>query len=130
MASPKKESIELLIEQLAFLQSGGYTPRKDGCSPRLLQDSPSCPNFQRSESERTPCAGCELLRFVPPKDRAEARPCQHIQLNAQKETPEMLFFWGTPAEQKVKLRHWLVNEIFRLTESKRQQQKQFICDAT
>jgi hypothetical protein len=111
MANTAKMSLDLLVEQLAFLQSGGYSQRLDGCTPRLLQDSPSCPNFRVASPERVACSDCALLRFVPARDRDEARPCQHIPLNRAQETLEMLFYWASHDEQKRKLRSWLLQQI-------------------
>lgn len=109
------DPVEILVRELHYLDSGVYRPRKDGCSIRIFQDSPSCPNFHRRVSERVACDECALIQFVPPEDRDEVRPCQFIQLNEQKETPEMLFYWGTAREQLVKLRDWLLCEIYRRT---------------
>ena len=113
------KALDLLLAELYYLDSGVYGERKDGGSFRLFQDSPSCPNVHKRMRDRTPCDDCPLLQFVPPDDRDEVRPCQFIQLNQQKETPEMLFYWGTQRELKMKLRDWLLHEIFRRQESRR-----------
>lgn len=70
------------------------------------------------------------MRFVPPADRDEARPCQHIRLNDRKETPEMLFYWTTPAEQRRKLRAWLLQEILVRRRAHDLDQKEGLSDAT
>jgi hypothetical protein len=129
-AANEKSTLEILLEQLHFLEGGGYGPRKDGCTPRLLQDSPSCPNHQRASAEAIACEDCDLMRFVPAADRDEARPCQHIRLNDRKETPESLFYWTNPAEQRRKLRAWLLQEIFVRTRAQEHATAQQLDDAT
>jgi hypothetical protein len=119
MNPPKADAIDLLLAELQYLDLGVYGDRKDGGTFRLFQDSPSCPNFHKRAWERIPCDECPLLQFVPPHDRDELYPCQSIPLNAQKETPEMLFYWGTKREMKTKLRDWLLREIFRRSEARR-----------
>lgn len=119
MNSAKPNALDLLLAELYYLDSGIYGERKDGGRFRLFQDSPSCPNFHKRTWERVPCDECPLVQFVPPDDRDELRPCQFIQLNEQKETPEMLFYWGTEREMKLKLRDWLLREIFRRKDTQR-----------
>jgi len=130
MAGPTNNPIEILVRELQFLDSGVYSPRREGGSFRIFQDSPSCPNFHRRVSERVQCDECPLIQFVPPEDRDEVRPCQFIQLNEQKETPEMLFYWGTAREQRVKLRDWLLCEIFRRTRTAHNNTSSIPIDAT
>ena len=131
MDEPTQTALDLLLAELHYLDSGIYAPRKDGGSFRIFQDSPSCPNFHRRAYERIPCDECALLQFVPPADRDEVRPCQYIQLNEHKETPEMLFYWGTQRELKSKLRDWLLREIFRRRENmQRHAAQQFPPQAT
>jgi len=122
--------LDLLLAELHYLDSGIYGERRDGGRFRLFQDSPSCPNFHKRTWERVPCDECPLVQFVPLNDRDEIRPCQLIQLNEQKETPEMLFYWGTEREMKLKLRDWLLREIFRRKDTQRQQPASVPHDAT
>jgi hypothetical protein len=124
------QPLDLLLAELHYLDSGIYGERRDGGRFRLFQDSPSCPNFHKRTWERVPCDECPLVQFVPPNDRDELRPCQFIQLNAHKETPEMLFYWGTELEMKLKLRDWLLREIFRRKDAQRQQPAIVPHDAT
>jgi len=130
MNPAKPNAIELLLAELRYLDLGFYGERKDGATFRLFQDSPSCPNFHKRTWERVPCDECPLMQFVPLDDRDELRPCQFIQLNEQKETPEMLFYWGTKREMKTKLRDWLLHEIFRRAEARRRHAAGAPIDAT
>jgi hypothetical protein len=108
--APRRDRLELLMDELEFLDAGGYELRSS--SFRMFKDSPSCPNFGNNE-RHVPCSECELAEFATPNERDELDCCQSIPLNRDGDTPEMLYNWGTPQEQKRYARMWLLQEIAR-----------------
>jgi hypothetical protein len=111
MATTRREPLELLMDELEFLDAGGYELKHPF---RLFKDSPSCPNFG-SKERYIACSECELAEFAPEAVRDELDCCQEIPLNHNGDTPEMLFNWGTPAEQKRYVRAWLLQQIAKST---------------
>jgi hypothetical protein len=110
MATGRREHLALLMDELEFLDGAGYELK--GSSFRIFKDSPSCPNFG-NETRCIPCSECELADFAPASERDELDCCQTISLNRDGDTPEMLFNWGTPSEQKRYARMWLLQQIAR-----------------
>jgi hypothetical protein len=109
MSRQHRELLEVLIDELAFLDHAGYdrTPVR-----RLFEDSPSCPNFGDA-TKPVPCTECELIRLVPVEDRDEPAACRNIVLNRDGDTPETLFNWGDTDERRQVARNWLVQQIAR-----------------
>jgi hypothetical protein len=110
MTTSRREHLALLMDELEFLDAGGYELKNS--SFRIFRDSQSCPNFGNSERSIL-CSECELADFAPPNERDEPECCQSIPLNRDGDTPEILFNWGTPAEQKRTARMWLLQQIAR-----------------
>jgi len=111
MSREKRELLEKLKFELAFVEDGGYgrsvrTPHK-ATSP--FQDSLTCLNF--GDPSRThPCAECILMQYVPESRKDEDVPCHHIPLDPESRTIANLE--GTEAEEVLK--RWLRDEISRL----------------
>jgi hypothetical protein len=87
MAKDDRDLLELLREELSFIEQGGYgrsvrTPWKPTST---FQDSLTCINYGYPYRAH-PCAECHLIDFVADTDRTEAIPCHHIPLNAQGDT--------------------------------------------
>lgn len=115
--------LELLREELTFLDSGGYK-RSPGSPWRcryIFEESPSCPNY----SDRTrshPCIDCWLMEFVAPELREEQVPCRFVQLTSDGVTVDSLYRYSTPVETEQVLRNWLqqrIHEIERELEAAR-----------
>ena len=87
MSEEKRELLEKLKFELAFVEDGGYgrsvrTPHKP-TSP--FQDSLTCLNF--GDPSRThPCAECILMQYVPESRKGEDVPCHHIPLDQESST--------------------------------------------
>src|ERR1039457_1329740 len=82
MSEEKRELLEKLKFELAFVEDGGYgrsvrTPHKP-TSP--FQDSMTCLNFG-DPLRAHPCAECVLMRYVPESRKGEDVPCHHIPLD-------------------------------------------------
>jgi hypothetical protein len=107
MATARRETLELLLDELEFLDAGGYDLKRPF---RLFKDSPSCPNFG-SNDRYIECSECELAQFAPEAARDELDCCQEIVLNHNGDSAERLYNWGTPEEQKRCARAWLLQQI-------------------
>jgi hypothetical protein len=111
MSAEKRELLEKLKFELAFVEDGGYgrsvrTPHK---STSPFQDSLTCLNF--GDPSRThPCAECILMQYVPEPHKGEEVPCHHIPLDRENRTLATLD--ATEAEEVLK--KWLRQEISRL----------------
>ena len=112
MSAEKRELLEKLKFELAFVEDGGYgrsvrTPHK---STSPFQDSLTCLNF--GDPSRThPCAECILMQYVPESRKGEDVPCHHIPLDQERRTIATLD--ATEAEEVLK--RWLRQEINRLS---------------
>ena len=108
-----KELLQLLKDELSFLEAGGY--RLPGWKPPLVfEDSPTC---IRHGSGRCSEAGCLLLQFVPPAQQSASVPCRHIVLGESGETVDSLYTTGTTEELEYALRCWLQARIKELESS-------------
>jgi hypothetical protein len=109
------EILELLRFELKFLEDGGYgrSPRTPWRPTFILEDSPSCLNFDDA-SRPHPCHECFLMQFVPRERQKEGTPCRHIPLTAKGETIDDLYRSGSQIELEDALRGWLHKEINRL----------------
>jgi len=111
MSEEKRELLEKLKFELAFLEDGGYgrsvrTPHQ-ATSP--FQDSLTCLNF--GDPLRThPCAECVLMQYVPESSKGEDVPCHFIPLDRERRTIATL----DATEADGALKQWLRHEIGRL----------------
>ena len=111
MSEEKRELMEKLKFELAFVEDGGYgrsvrTPRQ---STSAFQDSPTCLNFG-DPARAHPCAECILMRYVPESCQGEDVPCHHIPLDPKSGTIATL----DAAEAQEALKGWLRHEIGKL----------------
>src|ERR1700675_3958954 len=100
MEAGNQSVLECLQRELQFLDLGGYEhhPWSPWPTPRIFQDSPSCP---RTGDPAWPhsCNECCLARFVAPGLLQEVHtPCRWIDLTGNGMTVEFLQFWGTPQD--------------------------------
>ena len=114
MSDDKRDILEVLKFELAFLEQGGYgrsvrTPWKP---TSIFQDSPSCLNFNDASEERHPCNECLLTDFVPAEAQGESVPCHHIPVGPKGETVEDLS--GNQIATEDALRNWLRAAIERV----------------
>ena len=111
----KRNVLQILRAELAFLEKGGYrrVPRYPWRPNFVFEDSPTCINFA-DRSRQQPCADCPLIEFVPENRRAAQFPCRHIPLTHGGETVNSFYEWGTEEELESALREWLVETIQEL----------------
>jgi len=109
MSDDKRDVLEVLRDELNFLEQGGYgnwysTPWGPAS---IFQDSLTCPNHGDPTRPHA-CRECVLYDFVPEQYRTEEVPCHHIPLNREGTTV------GTPQSEDVRLenvKHWLKRTI-------------------
>ena len=108
MARDDRDLLELLKEELAFIEQGGYgrsvrTPWKPTST---FQDSLSCINYGYPYRAH-PCNECQFIDFVSREDRATDIPCHHIPLNAQGETIADLELTDNQHKLEEEVKAWL-----------------------
>jgi hypothetical protein len=115
MPQDDRNTLEVLKAELNFVKKGGYgrSPREPWRAMLVLEDSPTCWNYDTKE-DRTPCAECLLVQFVPADKRSEKIPCRHIPLTSRGDTLLQLYRGGTEQEIEEALTVWLEKEIAKL----------------
>jgi hypothetical protein len=114
----KREStLQVLKNELQFVQKGGYRVPLVWRAPLVFEDSPTCP---KERCSACPDTDCVLMRFVPKERRYEAVPCRHIPLNEFGETVDSLYRTGTSEEIEQTLESWLLETIRQLEETSEQ----------
>ncbi len=108
MATDDREILDLLKEELDFVEKGGYgrsvrTPWKPQSA---FQDSLTCINYGYPYRAH-PCNECHLLEFVDPENYSKTVPCHHIPLNDAGETVDSLEAEDNAAKLEQRLREWL-----------------------
>lgn len=98
--------LEVLKTELRFIEIGGYAMHTSWGPQLVFEDSPACTRYESKEGS-SPCAGCVLMRFVPPERRSERIPCRHIPLNASGETLDNLYRYGNSREIEEAVGNWL-----------------------
>ena len=119
MANDDREIIEVLKEELDFIEKGGYgrsvrTPWKPKSA---FQDSLTCLNYGYPYRAH-PCNECHLLDFVSLEHHTAEVPCHFIPSNETGETIEDLESGDNEAKLERKVGDWLRARI-KETEEKR-----------
>jgi hypothetical protein len=115
MPKDDRNTLEVFRAELNFVKKGGYgrSPREPWRAALVFEDSPTCMNYDTKE-DRTPCAECLLMEFVPADKRGEKVPCRHIPLSSYGDTLLKLYRGGTEQEIEEALASWLEKEIAKL----------------
>ena len=108
-------TLEMLRFELKFLEDGGYgrSPRKPWRPSLVLEDSPTCLNFDDG-SRPHPCKECLMMDFVPETQREQVYPCRFISLSEKGETIEDFYRCGTQIGLEDALKEWLRKQIATL----------------
>jgi hypothetical protein len=119
MSNDERDILELLKEELDFIEKGGYgrsvrTPWKPKSA---FQDSLTCINYGYPYRAH-PCNECHLLDFVSPENKVAEVPCHHIPLNAAGETIEDLELLDDDSKIERKVRDWLRARIKEIEEQR------------
>jgi hypothetical protein len=119
MTTDERDILELLKEELDFIEKGGYgrSVRTPWHSKSTFQDSLSCINYGYPYRAH-PCNECRLLDFVSPEDRTKDVPCHHIPLNTDGETIEELELEDNQAKLEREVSQWLRARIKEIEEER------------
>jgi hypothetical protein len=112
MTKDDRDILELLKEELAFVEQGGYgrSVRTPWLPKSAFQDSLTCINY--ADPNRThPCSECPLIDFVTDEHLSEEIPCHLIPLNGTGETIEDLEAMGNQAKLEATLKQWMRSKI-------------------
>ena len=115
MAKDDRDLVQLLKDELAFIEQGGYgrSVRTPWLPKSMFQDSLTCLNYGYPYRAH-PCNECHLLDFVSPDHRAEEVPCHYIALNETGQTIEDLEQEGNQSKMEFLLKKWLQSRIGEL----------------
>jgi hypothetical protein len=117
MAKDDRDILEVLKEELDFIDKGGYgrSVRTPWNPKSAFQDSLTCINYGYPYRAH-PCNECHLLDFVSPEHQGAEVPCHFIPLSADGETIEDLEDEGNQAKLERKIRDWLTARIKEIEE--------------
>ena len=120
MAKDDRDILELLKQELSFMEEGGYgrSVRAPWLPKSIFQDSLSCLNYGYPYRAH-PCSECQLLDFVSPDNRSETVPCHFIPLNEAGNTIEELEMKGDESRTQCVVKSWLRGKISQLEAERR-----------
>jgi hypothetical protein len=112
MAKDDRDILEILQEELAFLEKGGYgrSVRTPWLPKSIFQDSLSCLNYGYPYRAH-PCNECHLIEFVSAEHQSANVPCHFIPLNEAGETIEDLDAIDSQSKLEETLKTWLRTKI-------------------
>jgi|ERR1041385_5211479 hypothetical protein len=115
MATDDRDILELLKQELSFIEEGGYgrSVRAPWLPKSIFQDSLSCRNYGYPYRAH-PCSECHLLDFVGQEDRSQTVPCHFIPLNETGNTIEELEMNGNEVITQGIVKSWLRGKINQL----------------
>jgi hypothetical protein len=115
MVKDDRDILELLKDELAFIEQGGYgrSVRTPWLPKSIFQDSLSCLNYGYPYRAHS-CTECHLLEFVGPKERSQPVPCHFIPLNDAGNTIEALELEGNELKMERAVKNWLQGKISQI----------------
>ena len=119
MAKDERDILEILYDELDFIEKGGYgrSVRTPWQRKSPFQDSLTCINFADSEHTH-PCNECHLIDFATSEHQGEIIPCHFIPLNESGETIEDLELEDNEAKLERKVKEWLRTRIRQIEEER------------
>jgi hypothetical protein len=119
MAKDDRDILELLKEELAFIEQGGYgrSVRTPWLPKSVFQDSLTCVNYGYSDHPH-PCNECHLTDFVDNEHTAEKVPCHFIPLNEAGETIADLEAQDNQPRLEMTLKGWMRGKIKEIEEAR------------
>ena len=122
MAKDDRDVLELLKEELDFIEKGGYgrSVRTPWQPKSAFQDSLTCINYGYPYRAH-PCNECHLIDFVSPEHHSEEIPCHFIPLNEAGETIGELELEDNQAKAEQTLKRWLRTKIREIEEERAKQ---------
>lgn len=108
----ERDILELLKEELAFVEQGGYgrSVRTPWLPKSAFQDSLICINYA-DPTHAHPCSECHLTDFVEAEDSSAQVPCHLIALNEKGDTIEDLEAQDNQAKLEATLKQWMRTKI-------------------
>jgi hypothetical protein len=119
MAKDKRDILEILYDELDFIDKGGYgrSVRTPWQPKSAFRESLTCINY--SDANHTlPCDECHLIDFVSPEHQREEVPCHFIPLNEKGETLETLELEENQAKLERAVKDWLYARIRKIEEER------------
>lgn len=115
----ERDILELLREELAFIEQGGYgrSVRTPWLPKSAFQDSLTCVNYGYPYRAH-PCSECELIDFVDEGHKGEQIPCHFIPLNEAGETIEDLEAQNNQPKLEATLKVWMREKIKEIEEAR------------
>jgi hypothetical protein len=122
MTKDDRDILELLKEELAFIEQGGYgrSVRAPWLPRSAFQDSLTCINYADPEHAR-PCSECHLMDFVEAERTSAQVPCHFIPLNEAGETIQDLEAQDNQAKLEQTLKQWMRTKINEIEEARAMQ---------
>ncbi len=119
MEKDDRDILELLKEELDFIEKGGYgrSVRTPEQPKSAFQDSLTCINYGYPYRAH-PCNECHLLDFVDAEHHSEEVPCHFIRLNDTGETIADLELEDNEAKLERKVKDWLRTKIQEIEEKR------------
>jgi hypothetical protein len=114
-----RDILELLREELAFIEQGGYgrSVRTPWLPKSAFQDSLTCINYGYLTREHS-CSECHLIEFVDGEHKADKVPCHLIPLNEAGETIEDLEARNNQWKLEATLKRWMQTKIKAIEEAR------------
>jgi hypothetical protein len=115
MAKDDRDILEILKDELAFIEQGGYgrSVRTPWVPKSVFQDSLTCLNYGYPYRAH-PCAECRLLDFVGAQDHSQPVPCHFIKLDDAGNTLEELELEGNESRTVSTVKKWLQGKISQI----------------
>jgi hypothetical protein len=122
MAKDDRDILEILHDELDFLEKGGYgrSVRTPWLPKSIFQDSLSCLNYGYPYRAH-PCNECQLIDFVSPDYQSETIPCHFIPLNEAGETIEDLEANDSQSKLEEAVKGWLRTKISAIEQQRASQ---------
>jgi hypothetical protein len=112
MTKDDRDLLELLKDELAFVEQGGYgrSVRTPWLPKSAFQDSLTCVDYGYPFRAHS-CDECQLTDLVSDKHRAEEVPCHYIPLNEAGETIADLEAELNQPKLEATLKRWMRAKI-------------------
>jgi hypothetical protein len=122
MANDDRDILEVLEEELTFIEKGGYgrSVRTPWLEKSIFQDSLSCLNYGYPYRAH-PCNECSLIDFVSPEFQTASVPCHFIPLNDTGDTIANLEATDNQPKLEETLKSWLQARINTIREQRASQ---------
>ena len=115
MAKDKRDILEILYDELDFIQKGGYgrSVRTPWQPKSAFEGSLTCINYADPDQAHS-CGECHLIDFVPQEHQQDQVPCHAIPLNAEGATILDLELQENDAKLERGIKNWLRARIIKI----------------